>query len=242
MKLNAAYLKGYLSDTGKILSSPLRWEGQDWLAAALVVSAAAGLYAYDQDLKEWFQKKRNGTTDDIGKGLNILGNPLYTLPALGLVYLYGEWQESEKARRIGLLGAESMILSEVFTAAVKFAGQRHRPESGDPYNRWDGPRFSTENLSFPSGHASAAFSLARVIAEENDGPFIAPIAYGIASLVALSRLNGNDHWSSDVFMGAAIGYFTAGAVLRYHRKKDSPFSLIPDVGGDRYGLLLSCRF
>lgn len=241
LKLGAAYWKGYFSDTGKIITSPLSWDGKDWVAAALVVSATAGLYAYDQDLKEWFQAKRNDTTNDISKILNPLGNPLYTVPALGFVYLYGEHQGSEKTKRIGLLGIESMVLAGAFTAAVKFGTQRHRPDTGDRYNQWNGPRFSTDNLSFPSLHASTAFSLARVVAAENDSPYISSLAYGIASVVALTRLNENEHWGSDVFFGAAIGYFTAGAVLRYHTK-DSAFALVPDVGRDRCGALLSYRF
>jgi len=53
MELDRDYLKGYVRDTGKILSSPVRWEGKDWLTASLVVAATAGFYAYDQDIKEW---------------------------------------------------------------------------------------------------------------------------------------------------------------------------------------------
>jgi len=242
LRLNKTYFKGYIDDTGKILASPLRCDEKDWSVSVLALSVTAGLYAYDQDLKDWMQKKRNGTTNDLAKVVTPLGNCLYTLPTMGLVYLYGDVQESAKAKRIGLLGAESIFLSGAFTAVIKFAGHRHRPDTGDSYDRWDGPGFSTDNLSFPSEHASAAFSLATVIASESDNPYVAPAAYGIATLVALSRLNDNDHWSSDAFVGAALGYFTAKAVLRYHQKKDIPLTLLPDVSGDRYGVLMSYRF
>lgn len=241
IKLNADYLRGYVSDTGKILSSPWRWDGKDWLTASLVVSAVAGLYAYDQDLKEWFQDKRNSTTNDIAKIFNNIGNPLYAVPAMGLIYIYGEHQESEKAKRIGLLGIESIALSGAFTTAIKFATQRSRPDSGERYNKWDGPGFSTDNLSFPSLHTSTAFSMAKVIASETDSPYIAPVVYGIASLVGLARLNDNEHWSSDAFIGAAIGYFTATAVLRYH-KQSSPVSLMPSVSHDGCGVLVVYRY
>jgi membrane-associated phospholipid phosphatase len=39
------------------------------------------------------------------------------------------------------------------------------------------------------------------------------LAYGIATLTALSRVNDNAHWASDVFFGAIIGYFTAKAIM-----------------------------
>jgi membrane-associated phospholipid phosphatase len=242
LKLNMSYLKGYVGDTGKILTSPVRWDDREWYTAALVLSMTAGLYAYDQDLKDWVQRRRNRTTDDFSRIFTPFGDALYTLPAAGFVYLYGEVQQSEKAKRIGLLGAESIILAGAFTQVIKMAGHRHRPDTGDQYNRWDGPGFSTDNLSFPSGHASTAFALATVVAGESDIPYVAPAAYGIASLVALSRLNDNVHWSSDVFFGSAVGYFTARAVLRYHKKKNSPLVLLPDVSGDRYGVLMLHRF
>lgn len=242
LRLNTSYFKGYIGDTEKILTSPMRWDDRDWYTAALVVSVTAGLYAYDQDLKEWFQKQRNRTTDDLTGIFTPFGNGLYTLPAVGFVYLYGAVQESEKAKRIGLLGAESIVLAGAFTSVIKMAGHRHRPDTGERYNRWDGPGFSTDNLSFPSGHASTAFALATVVAEESEIPSVAFTAYGIASLVALSRLNDNVHWSSDAFFGATLGHFTARAVLRFHQKKNSTVALLPDVNGDRYGILMVYRF
>ncbi|MDD3235805.1 MAG: phosphatase PAP2 family protein, partial [Candidatus Cloacimonetes bacterium] len=37
--------------------------------------------------------------------------------------------------------------------------------------------------------------------------------YTIATLTSPSRLNDNRHWSSDVFVGAVIGYVSAKLVL-----------------------------
>jgi membrane-associated phospholipid phosphatase len=242
LRLNTSYVKGYLTDAREILTSPRGWDKADWSTAAVILSVTAGLYAYDQDLKDWAQRQRNKTTDDLATILTPFGNVLYALPAAGLVYLYGEVQESEKAKRIGLLGAESIVLAGAFTGVIKIAGHRHRPDTGDQYNRWDGPGLSTDNLSFPSLHASTAFALATVVAEESGSPYVASAAYGIASLVALARVNDNEHWSSDIVFGSAIGYFTGRAVLRYHQKKNSPLALLPDVSGDRYGVLLLYRF
>ncbi len=242
LHLDEPYLKGYLADAGKMVNSPRYWDAGDWSAAALVLSLSAGLYAYDQDLKEWFQARRSGTTDDLAGVFSPFGNPFAILPVLGFAYYYGETRGSEKAKRIGLLGAESVILAGAFTGFIKFAGHRRRPDRGDGYDRWDGPGFSTDNLSFPSEHASAAFSLATVIASESENAYVAPAAYGIASLVVLSRLNDNEHWSSDAFLGAALGYFTGRAVLRLHANKAKHFVLLPQVTGERYGLMMSLGF
>ena len=242
MRLNRSYWQGYLNDTTKILASPSRWQGRDWTAAAAVLSVTAGLYVYDQDIKDWAQRRRSGTSNDFANVFTPFGNGLYTLPAAGLFYLYGEVQENEKAKRIGLLGAESIVLAGALTGVVKFAGHRHRPDTGDRYDRWDGPGTSTDNLSFPSLHAATAFALATVVAVESDSAYVAAAAYGTASLTALARLNDNEHWSSDVFLGAALGYFTARAVLSYHEKKNHSLFLFPEVSSERYGVLMVYRF
>jgi len=44
------------------------------------------------------------------------------------------------------------------------------------------------------------------------------LAYGIATLTALSRVNDNAHWASDIFFGAVIGYFTAKAIIAQNNK------------------------
>jgi len=242
MKPDGEYLQGYLYDTGQILSSPLRWQGRDWLTASFVVAASVGMYAYDQDIKEWFQDKRNSTTDNLAKVFTPIGNPLFAVPAMGLVYLYGEHRQSEKAKRIGLLGVESIVLSGVFTGALKFATHRPRPDTGERYNKWEASRFfSTDNLSFPSLHTSTAFSMAKVLAAEADNPYVTPVVYALASLVGLARLNDNDHWASDAFVGAAIGYFTAAAVLRCHQRQ-FPVAILPSVSRDGGGVLLAYRY
>lgn len=242
LKLDGEYLRGYLYDTGKILGSPLRWEGRDWLTASFVVAASVGLYAYDQDIKDWFQDKRNSTTNDLAKVFTPIGNPLLAVPAMGLVYLYGEHRQSEKAKRIGLLGVESIVLSGAFTGALKFATHRPRPDTGERYNKWEASRFfSTDNISFPSLHTSTAFSMAKVLAAEADNPYVTPVVYALASLVGLARLNDNDHWASDAFVGAAIGYFTAAAVLRYHQRQ-LPVAILPSVSRDGGGVMLAYRY
>jgi PAP2 superfamily len=41
-------------------------------------------------------------------------------------------------------------------------------------------------------------------------------AYGLASLVTLSRLSGQQHFASDIFVGSAIGWFTGRYVFKTH--------------------------
>lgn len=241
LELNWDYLKEYVSDTKGILTSPYRWEKSDWLKASLIAGITIGLYALDEEIQDFVQNNRSDTSDGISKYVENVGNVNILLPSVGLLYLYSHYSDDEKAGRVALLSLKSLVISGVFTNVLKFSTHRHRPNSGALYDTWDGPAFVPRNLSFPSGHSSAVFSVMTVVASEyGDKPVVPPLAYGIATLVALSRINDNKHYASDVFFGSAIGYFTAKAVIHYHGAES--LSVIPAVGEDGAMLMFSYRF
>ncbi|HMA13016.1 MAG TPA: phosphatase PAP2 family protein, partial [Steroidobacteraceae bacterium] len=78
----------------------------------------------------------------------------------------------------------------VTTGALKYAVNETRP-NGDPN-------------SFPSGHATAAFTGAEFLRKEYGWGWGAP-AYVAASFVAWSRVKADKHYTHDVLAGAAIG-------------------------------------
>ena len=241
VRLDLNYLKGYVNDTARIVTAPARWREQEWLTAAALSSAVVVLYAYDQDIRDWTLRRRGVTTDLVSRYTKPLGEGWYTLPALGLFGVYGYAVDDQRPRRAALLGVESFVISGVFTQVLKYATHRHTPDESGRYDKWDGPSFSSDRLSFPSGHAQTAFSIATVIASEYDHAAVAPVAYGLAALTALSRVNDDCHWASDVLVGSLIGYFTAKAVVGLHRKK-GPWGLTPARVGRGAGLAASYRF
>ena len=74
VKLNKDYLKGYISDTKSILTSPLRWEKSDWLKFSLVAGTTIGLFALDEEIQVWAQKRRNSTTNRVSSFFEPFGN------------------------------------------------------------------------------------------------------------------------------------------------------------------------
>jgi len=238
------YWKGYVSDTKSIITSPSRWQGSDWLTATLVTGTTFCLYIFDEDIRDFAQDNRSDTGDDITSFMKVFGDGRYTLPPLGLLYVYGHYKENKRALRTTLLGLESFIISGAFTQVIKFTGHRYRPSSGDSPRKWDGPGLSTSNLSFPSGHSQTAFSIATVVASEyEEYGFIPPLAYGTATLSALSRVYDNDHWASDVFFGSALGYFTAKEIIRLHDcKRGKNLILLPIIDNSKTGLLITYKF
>jgi membrane-associated phospholipid phosphatase len=126
-------------------------------------------------------------------------------------------------------------------------------------SRSGGGRFFTGGNSFPSGHATNAFALATVIANEyKDRPLVRWGAYGVAGLVGVSRFTGRRHFLSDVVVGGAIGYSIGRYVYHTHHDpaQDPPegglrkarsrvFPIIEpifDRGEQTYGALLAWGF
>jgi hypothetical protein len=105
--------------------------------------------------------------------------------------------------------AEAFGLSYGTTALLKTIVQKRRPDH------------SASRASFPSGHASAAFTAATLI-DLNSGPELGIPAYALAGLTAYSRVETARHFPSDVLAGAAIGALSAGIVdaLHFGRGRD----------------------
>jgi len=146
------------------------------------------------------------------------GNILFLAAGVGLPLLSdGHDGKNHALRALDALGT-SVLLSE----GLKNLVREKRPDS----NAHD---------SFPSGHATAAFSVATVEASLN--PKQAPLWYLGAALISYSRVRLHRHTVGDVLAGAALGAGTARLELAQPRGLIlSPF-ITPD--GTGMGLQMS---
>jgi undecaprenyl-diphosphatase len=107
---------------------------------------------------------------------------------------HDEWQRPLLRALLGL-AAESILVN----GPVKWMFRRSRPEH-------DGPRplhlRIPRTSSFPSGHASAAFFGAALLRDDDSWW---PLYYGIAVVVAMSRVHVKIHHASDIVGGAVVG-------------------------------------
>jgi membrane-associated phospholipid phosphatase len=242
LRLNRGYFMGILSDISYTATSPLRWDDSDWMTVGWVAGGTGLLFILDEEIRDGFEDNRSSITDDVSEFFERFGNGAISIPALGAFYLYGYFGENAKAERTALIAVESFLVTGLFTTVLKAVAGRHRPSTGDSSTSFDG--FTTDHGSFPSGHTSTVFAIATVIGNEyEDVPYIKPISYGIAAMTGLSRINDEKHWASDVFFGAALGYFTSKALLRLHsNKKGQHFTIYPRADRDGGGLVLAKRF
>lgn len=106
--------------------------------------------------------------------------------------------------------------STIITEAIKPIVNRTRPANAYPTLIFTNS--PTAGPSFPSGHATLAFSTASMLALQYKSWYVAIPAYLWAGTVAWSRLYLGKHYPSDVLVGALIG--TASSyVTRWLTKK-----------------------
>jgi membrane-associated phospholipid phosphatase len=129
------------------------------------------------------------------------------------LYGIGLIRRDSKMQKTALLAGEAVADAEILTTVLKDAAKRLRPAGVPPDgNYWDtwfdsSGSFLRGNGSFPSGHTIAAFAVATVVARGyRNHRWVPYAAYGLAAVVGFSRLTLSAHFTSDVFMGAALGY------------------------------------
>ena len=206
LKLNKTYFKKYWDDTKLIVTSPFRWEGEDWKKFGFVAGATTALIIVDQPIHDGFSSLGSEKLDWFSSNLLEPFGAEYSLAIAGSFALYGAVANDSKSFSTGLLAVESFVLSSLLVRVPKNIFGRRRPDSGQDISPWDfeGP---FQAHGFPSGHTTAVFSVATVIATQYaDTKWVPVLSYSVASLAGLSRVYDNRHWFSDVFAGAALGF------------------------------------
>lgn len=170
-----------------------------------------GLNGIETELLAALYAARVGTVTEFFLAVTALGSvTIAAFIILGL-WIYGR-------RRTAILSALGVGLAGGTTKLLKIVIARARPEEAMLITE-----YGADSYAFPSGHATIAFALATVLAAQTERTAARAYFYGLAVLVAVSRVYLGYHYMTDVVAGAFIG--TAGAVLVIHQQ-ERLFSLV----------------
>jgi membrane-associated phospholipid phosphatase len=197
-------------------AGPLVSRGAATTAAILFVSTLLG----DQEVREETQEVRNGTTNSLAYVGNAFGDWRLIVPAFSAGYLAGEIAGSTGIKGTALRAAAAVALASGITGGLKLAVGRARPH--DASGNLEFHPFSGAT-SFPSGHTTAAFAIATVLADQTQDSWSDYLLYSAATLTAMARINDQKHWASDVLIGGLIGHFSA----RWVERKLGPIQVGP---------------
>jgi membrane-associated phospholipid phosphatase len=208
-------IKNILKDQREIWTSPahIRLGHADWLVP--YAGLTAGFLATDRDsslhlpnspstLKNYRNFSNYGLAGMAG--------------AVGGLYLWGKATNDEHKRETGILSGEAAVNALLVSQALKFAAGRERP--GIDASRG---KFFQGGDSFPSGHAAAAWAAASAFTHEYPGLLTKVLAYGAASAISISRVQGKRHFPADALVGSGIGWLSGWQVYRTHHN--------PELGG-----------
>lgn len=211
-----------LCDQKNIWLFPLHLtERRNWLPALGVAGATAGLIALDPIAGRYF----NETTayDGFNDVFVTRGTELALVAVPAALYVTGWARKNSKMERTALLAGEAAADSGIVATVLKSVTSRKRPFSFTSRENYSDSFYDHSGSKvvggggFPSGHAIMAFSIATVIAHRyREHRWVPYAVYGAAAAVAFSRLSLAQHFASDVFVGAALGYsISRFAVLQY---------------------------
>lgn len=192
------------------------------MAASAVTGVTAGLILLDPTTAKYFrQTKSFGTFDQVMSGEN-------TALAIGAAplafYAISLLRHDKYGQHTTLFAGEALLDSEILATVMKTATRRMQPIDIPPNGNFADSWFRSKGSwwrgegCFPSGHTIAAFSVATVFAEryKSHHRWVPYVAYGAAALIGFSRLPLSAHFTSDVFLGGALGYSISRFTVLQH--------------------------
>jgi len=228
----SSYFELLGSNLKQEFTKPLHMTGKDWSRLGEFAVVAGALSFADEPIQKGVVKLRanHPGLNSASKYITNFGGiyEAYTLAAFGA---YGIIFKNQKMKTTTLLATQAYITAGALESVLKYVSGRTRPSYYNPGVEAEptflGPFSKTaknasgKNVysSFPSGHTTVAFAAATVFAlEYKDHPVVPIIAYSAASLIGISRITENKHWSTDVLVGAALGFLAGKQVVNnYHR-------------------------
>jgi len=226
-RLIIPFVKHLAGDQQTFGTAPARFRVQDLKWAAPFVGVTAGFIASDS----WISKQIPLGKVQTSKTFSDYGAYSF-IAAGGGAFLLGHLTGDDHMSEAGLLSGEAAINSTAIAYLLKSATQRARP-----YQANGSGTFFQGGGSFPSEHAAIAWSIATVMAHEYPGTLTKILAYGLATGISATRVTGQQHFASDVFVGSALGWYFGRQVYRSHHDAhlagDGWDDVVPESSGNK---------
>jgi hypothetical protein len=206
-------VKRTLEDQKELYLTPFKPSNFKW--DALELGGTAGLLAADRHIETHISHAHYTlyqTTSDVAiAGLGA---------AVGGVWIWGLKGDHPHAKETGLLELETLVDTFLIYTPMQLLAARQRPDVGN--GNGDFWKHHAINTSFPGGHAMFTFAMATVVSHEYRQKWVQVLAYSVATTVTVTRFMARDHWSSDMFIGSALGIGIGSHV--FHARCDPQLS------------------
>jgi membrane-associated phospholipid phosphatase len=213
----------FTHETGDFIKQPINWRGNDWLKFGLIAGGTIFLMQADQpirnDVINGDRKYYRSVPIEAGR----IWGEWYTPPFIvGGFALHGWLAHSSSSKKISFELIQAVIYSESITGGLKFVFGRARPfqnKGAFSFHPFSFKDFGFQSL--PGGHNTEGWAMSTVLSHNAHSAVLKVLAYAPAALTFVSRIYQDQHWTSDDFLGAAIGYVVGSWVVDIHMKKAS---------------------
>jgi undecaprenyl-diphosphatase len=185
------------------------------LGLVVIGTVLWGLWQVDLPLTRFLRSVQLPWLEVVGNVGNRLGSGWVLAGISGVLLAIGlslKWPTGHRAGLEGLIahGAVALVVQ-----GLKHLIGRPRPRLMHGGGFQFGPSLDSGLDSFPSGHVTASFAVAAVLARHF--PKAAWLVYGAAGLVAVSRVVRGSHFPTDVAGGMVLGVVAGSMVANFHR-------------------------
>ncbi|MBE6338743.1 MAG: phosphatase PAP2 family protein [Lentimicrobiaceae bacterium] len=237
-----SYIKSYWYSGLTVLGQPLHYDWKDWTVFGGVAAATTLAFVYDDEIYDYIDKTfTNSQSNTISQYTDIFGEELFIVPSIAVTYAIGAIDKNQRLKNMSLATLQSFIFAEVASAGIKVLTCRERPDANS--QSWLGPFATFESTSFVSGHATRAFALATTVAGfYPEKKWLGIVSYSLATATSIGRVISEEHWTSDVIVGAALGYFIGRGVVKFNEKIGNINSVRIEPIATNYGVGIAVRF
>lgn len=206
------------------IKQPTKWDGSDWLKIGLISTGTFLIMeTADQPIRNAVLKNQRyykSVPIEFGR---MWGETYALVLLFGGFAIHSLLTDDIGTRKIAYEIVQASLYAGAVTYILKLAIGRARPYMEEGKTSFH-PFFSLINQdyhSLPSGHNAAAFALSTVLSRNAKPVWLKVLAYLPAVLTFVSRVYQDQHWTSDNFLGAALGYYVATWVLDQHENNKS---------------------
>lgn len=207
----------------------------DFVAAGVVTGATLLLSIWDDDIAEYIRAdhvQENGVLRTSRRFANRINESTMGVGSLAL-WGVGRLTGQRTLADVSIHVAEAVLVGSVAAQLVRGPLGRARPSAADSLNTGDLDQYifhpfkgfrEFDHRAFPSIHTSSGFAAAAVLSGEasrrwpRQYKWIMPLSYAIAATPGLARMHLDQHWASDVLMGAFFGTMAGRKIVRYNHE------------------------
>jgi undecaprenyl-diphosphatase len=212
--------KRFFNEGGDLIKSASHRPASDWIRLSLVAGGTVALMQFDEDVRKEMLAYRSPAKNVFAEIGRYWGEPYTSAGVAAILLIHGFAADNNDTKEIGFETAQAYFYSMSVTSILKLSLGRARPRTGmDAFTYHPFNLRGDDHLSFPSGHATGAFSLSAVLASHIKSDVLKGAVFIPAFLTMYSRMYQNHHWLSDVFAGAFIGYWMGTYFTNLHEKQ-----------------------